>query len=109
MSVKEIFNQVLEKEKHAASLVQEAKEAAAALLVQADADSKDLIKKEKEKITESYARQLEAFAESLKSTEEDEKKRLSAAAHNEMAAKERVVQLCAEKVADILLNGVDST
>lgn len=102
--MEEIFTQVLEKEKNAASLVIDAKETASNIILQAETHYRDQVRKYKDQVSGKFAKDLDEFASQLKTQEEGEKQSIAMKAETELKAKEIIVNRCAQEVFQVLVH-----
>ncbi len=100
--MKEIFSQVVEKEKDADSKIEDAKEQASALLMNVEAENREKIKRYREELQIKSNDKIQRFTEEVKSNEERVRQETEERTAEELRRKSGTVASCAEKVFKIL-------
>lgn len=100
--MKEIFSQVVEKEKDADSKIEDAKEQASALLMNVEAENREKIKRYREELQIKSNDKIQRFTEEVKSNEERVLQETEERTAEELRRKSGTVASCAEKVFKIL-------
>lgn len=100
--MKEIFSQVVEKEKDADSKIEDAKEQATALLMNVEAENREKIKRYREELQIKSNDKIQRFTEEVKSNEERVRQETEERTAEELRRKSGTVDSCAEKVFKIL-------
>ena len=100
--MKEIFSQVVEKEKDADAKIQEAKERASALLMNVEAENREKLKRYREECQSKSNEDIQAFTEQVKREEERVRRETEERTAEELKRKSGTVASCAEKVFEIL-------
>lgn len=100
--MKEIFSQVVEKEKDADSKIEDAKEQASALLMNVEAENREKIKRYREELQIKSNDKIQRFTEEIKSNEERVRQETEERTAEELRRKSGTVASCAEKVFKIL-------
>ena len=100
--MKEIFSQVVEKEKDADSKIEDAKEQASSLLMNVEAENREKIKRYREELQIKSNDKIQRFTEEVKSNEERVRQETEERTAEELRRKSGTVASCAEKVFKIL-------
>lgn len=100
--MKEIFSQVVEKEKDADSKIQDAKEQASVLLMNVEAEIREKIKHRREELQVKANEEIEAFTEKVRQNEERIRRETEERTAEELKRKSGTVASCAAKVFEIL-------
>lgn len=101
--MKEIFSQVIEKEKDADSKIEKAKEDASAMLMGVDAENREKIKHYREMLQTRSNEDIQAFLQQVKAREAESLKEAEAKMTAELKQKNETVTRCAGKVFEILI------
>ena len=101
--MKEIFNQVIEKEKDADSKIQDAKDRASALLLSVEAENREKIKLHREALQAKYNEEIQAFTDQVKANEEKCRREAEQRLSEELGHRGEIITRCAERVFEILI------
>lgn len=101
--MKEIFSQVIEKEKSADSKIAEAKAKASALLMSAEAENREQIKRYRDTLQTRSTEEIENFASQMKNQEEQVRQQAQKRMEEELSQKSELVEQCAQSVFKILV------
>ena len=101
--MKEIFSQVVQKEKDADAKIQEAKNQASVLLMNVEAENREKMKRYREECQAKSNETIQAFTEQVRRDEERIRRETEERTAEELKRKSGTVASCAEKVFEILI------
>lgn len=100
--MKEIFNQVVEKEKDADLKIEGAKEQASALLMNVEAEIREKIKHRREELQAKSNEEIQVFTDQVRQNEARIRREAEEQTADELRRKSGTVARCAGKVFEIL-------